>query len=109
MSDSFTRRNSADEDKKLDAEVFTDGVLGELYRPRGLTIVESFADRFDYDGSGNVIYHGRAKPGTANSAALWQIRKFSYDGSGNLLTTLWSNGTKEFSNIWDSRAGLSYS
>lgn len=64
--------------------------------------------RFDYDGSGNLIYVGIAHPNQVTTEAVWQIRKLSYDGSGNLLSMLYANGVKQFDQIWDNRAGLTY-
>jgi YD repeat-containing protein len=65
--------------------------------------------RLDYDGSGNLIYLGIAHPGELSTQAVWQIRKFAYDGSGNLLSMLYANGSKKFDQVWDDRAGLTYS
>jgi len=65
--------------------------------------------RLDYDGSGNVTYVGLAVPNATNNLPMWQIRQFTYDGSGNLTSTLWADGNRNFDNIWDNRAGLSYS
>lgn len=65
--------------------------------------------RFDYDGSGNLIYIGVAHPREVPSEAVWQIRKCTYDGSGNLVNVLYANGYKNFENVWDNRAALSYS
>jgi len=70
-----------------------------------------FADhivQLDYDGSDNVIYYGLASPGSATSAAVWQIKKLTYAGS-NLTSMRWANGAKTFANVWDNRAALSYS
>lgn len=65
--------------------------------------------RLDYDGSGNVIYIGIAWPRETTSEPVWQIRKFTYDGSGNVLSALYADGDKYFDNVWNDRAGLSYS
>lgn len=62
-----------------------------------------------YDANGNMIYYGIAIPGTALSAAAWQIRKLDYDASGNLLDVLYANGSRAFSNVWNNRVALSYS
>ncbi len=71
--------------------------------------VQPYAKELDYDGSGNVIYFGEALAGTATSAAGWRIKKLTYSGTGNLLTALWAGGSNTFVNIWDNRAGLTYS
>ena len=65
--------------------------------------------QLDYDGSGNLLYVGVAHPTQATSDAVWQIRKFAYDGSGNLLSVKYADGRKDFNQIWDNRAALSYS
>ena len=56
--------------------------------------------------SGTVIYIGLALPGTAKSAALWQIKKLNPTGG---LDTQYADGDAEFDNVWDDRAALSYS
>ena len=63
----------------------------------------------DYDGGANPIYMGRAAPGTATSAAAWQIRKLTYDGSDNVIAIQFADGTNDYDQVWDNRAGLSYS
>jgi YD repeat-containing protein len=73
------------------------------------TLAGEYATRGDYDGSGNLIYLGRALTGSATSSAVWAIRKLSYDGSGNLLTIQWANGNTNYTNVWDNRVALSYS
>lgn len=62
-----------------------------------------------YDGSDNMIYLGKAIPGTATATAAWQIRKMTYDGSDNLTVIELADGNDDFDNIWDNRAALSYS
>jgi len=54
---------------------------------------------------GSVAYLGKAVFGVATSAELWQIRKIDYS-SGVVMTA--ANGA-EFDQIWDDRAGLTYS
>ena len=61
-----------------------------------------------YDGSDNLEYVGLAEPGTATSAALWQIRKLIYS-SGNLAQVLWEGGNLGYDSVWDDRASLSFS
>ena len=64
--------------------------------------------KLDYDGSGNLIYVGITAPGLLTSDNQWQIRQFVYDGSGNLLSTLYVDGKKTYTNIWDNRVALTY-
>lgn len=63
----------------------------------------------DYDGSGNLIYWGLAKPGTSTATPAWQIRRLDYSGTGNLLDMLYANGSRNFEQAWTGRAGFSYS
>ncbi len=72
------------------------------------TLAGEFLTVLDYDLNGNVIYAGKAAPGSAKSAAVWQIKNFLYSGS-NVTDILWADGNASFDNIWDSRASLSYS
>ena len=67
-----------------------------------------YATEMDFDGSGNLIYFGLANPGSATSAASWQIRKITWTG-GNPVSSLYAGGSRAFTNIWDSRVGYSYS
>ena len=67
-----------------------------------------YTQQFDYDGSGNLLYHGRATPGTPTSFAAWQIRKYTYVGS-NLTAIQYATGASTFASIWDNRVSLTYS
>lgn len=67
----------------------------------------------EYSGT-NLIYKGFARPGSASSAAVWQIALLTYDGSNNLLSITWpqnsfGHASSEFNFIWDNRAALIYS
>lgn len=57
-------------------------------------------------GDTNVSYLGTATPGTATSAAAWQIIKID-ENTGTVLT--YADGNVEFDNVWDDRESLSYS
>jgi YD repeat-containing protein len=108
MIDSFVRRNTADSDKRLDAERFErDG--DDYFRPRTTAIYETYSKRMDYDGSGNLIYYGKALPGALVSDPAWSIQKITYDGSGNVVGVGWAEGNKDFTHVWNARATISYS
>jgi hypothetical protein len=65
-----------------------------------------------YDADGNLLYYGRAIPGSATSAAVWQIRKYLYPGAGpnqSPTEVLYANGSTSFDQIFDNRGTLSYS
>jgi hypothetical protein len=56
-----------------------------------------------------VIYKGWANPGTATSTGFWRIQRLTFVGTDEDLTVEWANGNGNFTNVWDDRAGLSYS
>jgi hypothetical protein len=73
------------------------------------TVAGEYTVRFEYDVSQNLVYLGRARIGSAQAAAVWQIRKFTgYDVNGNPTALLWADGDKNYDNVWDSRGGLTY-
>ena len=59
--------------------------------------------RMDDTSTAGALYVGKAAIGTATSAAKWQIQKVTDTG------ITWAAGTSAFTNVWDNRAGLSYS
>jgi hypothetical protein len=68
-----------------------------------------YTRRFDYDGSGNLIYEGwaRAQGNPASSSPVWAIKKYTYT-SGNITLAQWASGNSAEKQIWDNRAALSY-
>lgn len=62
----------------------------------------------DYDGSGNVIYCGKALPGSLTTDPVWQIRRLDYSAN-NVIDVLFAGGTSAFSSAWTDRLILSYS
>lgn len=65
-----------------------------------------YAVELDDAGSG-VTYVGKADPGTATSAAGWQIQRIT-ETTGD-LTIEWADGDALFNNVWDNHLSLSYS
>lgn len=71
-------------------------------------------DLFDYttvltsDAQGRPQYIARAKPGTALSAASWQIKKLVYDSSGN-PSVYWASGSHKFGFVATDPTIYSYS
>lgn len=78
-------------------------VSGVSHLPSNLG--QSLAQRIDDQTS--VIYIGTAPMNTANSAALWSIKRLSI--SGGAITIEWADGNDLNDNVWDNRASLSYS
>lgn len=72
------------------------------------------AIRAQNDANGNPIYIGRAKVGTADDEAKWQISFQAYDANQSLTSRTWpqndeSNASSEYEFVWDDRAGYTYS
>ena len=73
-----------------------------------LTPETTFTQAIENNGVGIPLFIGFAAPGSAKSAASWQIRKITT--SGNFITDVqFADGDALFNNVWDDRAGLSYS
>ena len=62
---------------------------------------------YDYVG-GKQTYIGKAHPGSAENAAVWQIYKLGYTGN-NWTSKKWANGSSEYEFKWSDRAGYIYS
>lgn len=67
---------------------------------------DGYATQLD-EASATVTYVGKAQPGTATSAATWQI--FRMTKSGGDLAIEYADGDDLFDNVWNNRASLSYS
>lgn len=65
-----------------------------------------YAIELDSVGSG-ITYVGSADPGTATSAAGWQVKRLTEAGPD--ISIEWADGDALFNNVWDNRASLSYS
>jgi len=73
---------------------------------RGVDAVQ-LALEMDDAGAG-ITYVGESSPGSVTSAAVWRIKKLD-ESVADDLTILWADGNSSFDNVWDDRAGLSYS
>ncbi len=67
-----------------------------------------FAVRYEYDANGNLLYFGKADPGTEENSSLWQIRKHLYTNDA-LTSILWAGGSQAFNTAWNARASAQYS
>lgn len=56
--------------------------------------------------SASVTYIGLATPGSALSAATWQIKRITVTGTQTVIE--YANSNLNFSSIWNNRASLSY-
>ncbi|KKK66868.1 hypothetical protein LCGC14_2959750 [marine sediment metagenome] len=68
-----------------------------------VVITSAYKVRFVDDST--YTYVGIANPGTATSAASWQIKRVK-NSNGDVD---WAGGDTLFNNIWDDYSGLSYS
>ena len=55
------------------------------------------------------LYIGCAAPGSAVSAADWQIKKLTYNGNNNVTAVEFAGGVNDYNKVWDDRATYSYS
>jgi YD repeat-containing protein len=69
----------------------------------------NFTMKFDYDGTGNMIYCGWAQTMSASSDPTWRIMQQTFNGSNQMTDIKWPNGSTAFGFIWDNRASLSFS
>lgn len=65
-----------------------------------------YTQRID-EASATITYIGKADPGSAEGAAVWQIKRVEIIGTETEIT--WADGNVEFDNVWDNRASLSFS
>lgn len=65
-----------------------------------------YTQRID-EASATVTYIGKADPGSAEGAAVWQIKKIEVIGAETEIT--WADGDVSFNNVWDDRASLTFS
>lgn len=102
MSDDFVRRNTADQDKKLDADKLSrDGL--DIFRPR--TALAPQAVLVDQSNP-MEIYIGEAAPDALTSAPVWRIKKLLTVGPQKGI--VYANGNADYINIWDERHTLVY-
>jgi hypothetical protein len=102
MSDDFVRRNSADQDKRLDADKVQVGGL-DVHRLRvahpPLMVLVDQSNPLE-------IYIGEAAPGSLPSAPVWRIKKLLTVGPQKGI--VFANGSADYTNIWEERHLLIY-
>jgi hypothetical protein len=86
----------------------TEYILGSNDPVTKSVSVEGYIQRIAYNANSLPEYVGLARPGSATSAAVWQIRKFIYSGT-NVTEINFAGSSVAFSQIWDDHASLSYS
>ena len=69
--------------------------------------VTDFKDTTIIDtASSTRIYIGKAKPGSATTAAVWQILRGETVGA--VQTFAFAGGTAEYDKVWDNRTSFTY-
>lgn len=66
-----------------------------------------YAKRVDFV-SDNLLYRGEAEVGSADSEAVWRVRKVVIAGDGDITET-WAGGNALFDKVWDDRTTEVYS
>lgn len=66
------------------------------------------ATRTDSATTTNITYVGKAAIASTSGSAVWQIQKLDKTTADILIIT-WADGDSNYDNVWDNRAGLSYS
>lgn len=70
-------------------------------------ILQQREDILRYDvASSTITYVGYAAPGSSAASAVWKI--FRLDTTSGIVK-LYADGNTNYDNVWNSRAGLSYS
>ena len=54
-----------------------------------------------------LMYVGEATAGSSVASSVWRIKRLTF--SDDNVTIIWAGGNANFSNVWNNRAGLSYS
>lgn len=72
------------------------------------SIIEQGGSTIRTDIAGDLIYSGRAIPGSSNADPVWLITRLDATDGGD-FPELHPNGIASFTNVWDDRASLTYS
>lgn len=92
--------------RTLTSPSLASGAATEAKQDEIISLLSNYLVFFDETTTTDVTYVGKAAPGTATSAASWQI--FVLDETGDLQVK-YADGDAGFTKIWDNRASLSYS
>jgi hypothetical protein len=67
----------------------------------------TYAKRTDFTVNETIIYKGEAAVGSAESSALWRVRRLTIAGD-NDVTEEWAGGIDTFTQVWDDRLSFTY-
>lgn len=65
-----------------------------------------YSKRIDFI-SDSELYRGEAAVGSAESSAVWRIRKIVIGNDGDVTET-WASGTANFDKVWNDRVSFTY-
>lgn len=87
--------------------------FGERDRRTYITYKSELEIRCENDASGNPIYIGRAKAGTAESESRWQIAFHTWDAQNSLTAKKWPENDEgaastDYEFAWDDRATYTF-
>lgn len=71
-----------------------------------LTALNDYSVQYE-EASSTVTYVGFAAPGSSTASAVWRI--FRITTTSTTLIKVFADGNRNYDNIWDNRASLSYS
>jgi hypothetical protein len=94
-------------EKEIISKIIVEGLIGPA-GPAGPAGDEEvmYSKRVDFI-TDSLLYRGEAVPGSAESAAVWRIRRITL-GIDNDVEEVWADGTDSFTKIWNNRAGYNY-
>lgn len=79
------------------------GSLDRMTQP-GATTTASYEGRNDTTTDTNLVYLGKALPGSATSDAAWQIKRYN-KSAGHMS---FADDVTTFTKVWDNRTSYSY-
>ena len=79
------------------------GAMDRMTQP-GATTTATYEGRNDTTSDTNLVYLGKATPGTATSAAGWQIKRYN-KSAGHMS---FADDATTFTKVWDDRTSYSY-
>lgn len=87
--------------------------FGDRDRRTYITYKSELEIRCENDGDGNPIYIGRAKAGTGEDEAKWQISFHTWDANQSLTSKQWpinaeNAASTDYEFVWDDRASYTY-
>jgi hypothetical protein len=87
--------------------------FGDRDRRTYITYKSEMEIRCQNDANGNPVYIGRAKAGTSESEAKWQISFHTWDANDSLLSKQWPENSEgaastDYEFAWSLRATYTY-